>query len=178
MTNFDFTLIVGNVDPSIEGFEDRFFEAGCDDATIALMNGHVALCFDRDARDFQTAVFTAYEDVLSAGSLVLRFEPDFLVSASEIATRAKLSRAAVSLYARGERADGFPAPYANITTNSPLWDWVKVSAWLCRNDKINECEFRHAQVSRVINFGSQFGHDLSTIKSHVMEAMKVEVANA
>ena len=152
---YSFTFVVGDADAQSEDFEDRFFEAGCDDATLSLMHGAVAVCFDREASCYKDAVMSAYEDVLSTNSRLLRFEPDFLVSAAEIANRAGLSRAAVSLYEKGERGSNFPKPYARITTASPLWDWVEVSRWLCVNQKLDVSEFRDAQVARLVNFGVQ-----------------------
>lgn len=155
MTTYSFTFVVGNVDPFGDDFEDRFFEAGCDDATLVLMHGAVAVCFDREHETFKEAVLSAYQNVSDTGSELLRFEPDYLVNASEIAARAGLSRAAVSLYENGERGEGFPKPFARITTKSPLWDWVEVSRWLCLRGKIDESEFRTAQISRAVNHSVQ-----------------------
>jgi len=152
MPNFSFTFIVSGVDPHADNFEDRFFEAGCDDATLALINGAIAVCFDREDEDFTHAVVSAYGDVLKAGVSVDRFEPDYLVSQAEIAKRANLSRAAVSLYVSGERGAGFPLPHARVTSKSPLWDWVAVSAWLYRNDQLALTDVVTARVSRAINF--------------------------
>jgi transcriptional regulator with XRE-family HTH domain len=126
-----FTIIASGFDASTD-FADRFFEAGCDDATIGIQKGLVVLEFDREARTFIGAIVTALRDVYSTGAKIERVEPDYLVSASEIAKRSGCSRSAVSLYAKGERGNDFPKPVARVTTDSPLWDWVKVSAWLHR----------------------------------------------
>jgi len=163
MQTYDFTFVVGNADPHAEDFEDRFFKAGCDDATLVLMHGAVAACFNRTAETFKDAVFSAYEDILRAGATVDRFEPDYLVSASEIAKRARVTPQAVSLYAKGDRGDDFPKPRFRVTTPNPLWDWVEVSRWLVRRGTVAEKEYREAQLSRVINFGSQVRQDLATI---------------
>lgn len=152
--NFDFTFVV-DADPHSEDFEDRFIAAGCDDATFVLLRGAAAISFDREAQGYKEAVFSAYKQILSTGSSVLRFEPDFLVSASEIAERSGLSRAAVSLFIKGERRDGFPAPYARINSSSPLWDWVPVSEWLVKNKGLPEEAHREAVISRIINAGAQ-----------------------
>jgi len=171
MHAFEFTFVVGGVDPHAADFEDRFFEAGCDDATLVLMQGAVAACFVRASDTYKDAVISAYEDILRAGAVVERFEPDYLVTASEIATRAELSRQAVSLYAKGERGEGFPRPMARITTPQPLWDWVEVSRWLVRRGKVDEVGFRLAQVSRVINFGAQMRLTLTDIRMNVDRAL-------
>ncbi len=84
-----------------------------------------------------------------------RFEPDFLVSKAEIAKRANLSRAAVSLYVSGDRGQGFPSPHARITSSSPLWDWVEVSAWLHQNDQLSVDEVVKARISRAVNLAVQ-----------------------
>lgn len=161
MQTFEFTFVVDSADPHAEDFEDRFFEAGCDDATLVLMHGAVAACFAREAGDYKSAVLSAYENILSAGAGIVRFEPDYLVSASEIATRAGLTRGAVSHYEKGDRGEGFPNPRARVTTKSPLWDWVEVSHWLCSKGKLSEEEFRFAQISRIINYNVQVVGDFS-----------------
>lgn len=136
MKAWSFTIIASGLDPATPGFADRFFEAGCDDATIAFQKGLIVLEFDREARNFAHALLSAMEDVRRAGAKIERVEPDHLVSASDIAKRADLGRAATSLYAKGERGKGFPVPVARITTDSPLWDWLEVAAWLFRRKKL------------------------------------------
>lgn len=157
MPLFDFSFIV-KADPHSDTFEDPFIEAGCDDATFVLRRGTLALCFDREDNDYKSAVLSAYQDIRSAGAEIIRFEPDFLVSVSEIAQRAELTRAAVDLYIRGERRGGFPLPDSRFNAKSPLWDWVEVSQWLCKHDMIDHSEYKNALISRVINFGVQLNH--------------------
>jgi hypothetical protein len=171
MHAFEFTFVVGGVDPHAADFEDRFFEAGCDDATLALMHGAVAACFVRASGTYKEAVFSAYADILKAGATVERFEPDYLVTEAEIAARTALSRQAVNNYAKGERGEGFPKPMARITTKHPLWDWVEVSRWLVKRGTIGEEQFRFAQVSRVINAGAQMHLPLSAIRKDVDQAL-------
>lgn len=155
MKTFEFTFVVEDADPHSDDFEDRFFEAGCEDATLVLMHGAVAACFCREDESYSDAVLSAYDNILKTGSRVARFEPDFLVSASEIASRAGLSRAAVSNYEHNKRCADFPRPLMRVTTSSPLWDWVEVSTWLYCQGKIDEEVCRHAQVSRIINSNVQ-----------------------
>lgn len=152
--NFDFTFVV-NADPHDEDFEDRFIEAGCDDATFVLLRGAAAISFDREAATYKEAVFSAYKQIISTGSQILRFEPDFLVSASDIAERSGLTRAAVSLFTKGERRDGFPVPHARINSPNPLWDWVAVSKWLVDYKGLPQAKYREAVISRIINAGAQ-----------------------
>jgi hypothetical protein len=152
MSSHDFAFIVSGIDPHAEDFADRFFEAGCDDATLILTRGLVAVCFSREEADYLHAVVSAYRDVLKAGATVERFEPDFLVSQSEIAKRANLTKAAVSLYVSGERGADFPRPHARVTSSSPLWDWVEVSSWLHHHGQVGPDEVLNARLSRTINW--------------------------
>lgn len=154
MHTFEFTFVVDGVDHHVDGFEDAFFEAGCDDATLAVMHGAVVVNFSREADTYKDAVLSAFEDILKSGASMKRFEPDFLVSSVEIANRAGVTRQAIALYASGERGENFPAPTARITTRSPLWDWVEVSRWLVGNGKLKHGVYRRAQISRVINLGA------------------------
>jgi hypothetical protein len=152
MSEHNFAFIVSGVDAHADDFADRFYEAGCDDATLMLVNSLVAVCFAREAENYTHAVVSAYHNVLSTGAKVERFEPDFLVSKAEIAKRANLTRAAVTNYVNGERGMDFPAPHARITSASPLWDWVEVSGWLHKNDLLPVEEVVNARISRTINW--------------------------
>jgi predicted DNA-binding transcriptional regulator AlpA len=74
---------------------------------------------------------------MAVGAKVERVEPDPFVSLAEIAARTGMSRAAMSLYAKQQRAEGFPAPVAKVTSNSSLYDWASVALWLFRHKKIS-----------------------------------------
>jgi hypothetical protein len=39
MKNHEFTIIASGLNPNAEDFENRFFEAGCGDATISFQKG-------------------------------------------------------------------------------------------------------------------------------------------
>ncbi|MBD9569019.1 hypothetical protein [Ensifer sp. ENS08] len=151
MKNFQFTIIASGLDPEAEDFEDRFFNAGCDDATITFARGAILLEFDREARNFAHAVNSAIGSVQDAGASVERVEPDYLVSLSDIAERADLTRAAVTQYAKGERGQGFPLPVARVTSESPLWDWVDVSRWLRKRQRVTLTEVVRARFVRRCN---------------------------
>jgi transcriptional regulator with XRE-family HTH domain len=125
MKTHEFTIIASGLDPEMEGYEDRFFEAGCDDATLSFQKGVIIAEFAREAESFSKAVASAYEDILKTGAKVERVEPDHLVSLSEIAERSGLTRQAISLYSNAERGSDFPNPVARVTSNSPLWDWLE-----------------------------------------------------
>lgn len=138
MTTFEFAIIASGLDPAAEDFEARFYDAGCDDATISFQKGHTIVDFAREAASIGEAIASAIEDVTAAGARVERVEPDPLVSLSEIAARAGLTRAAISHYASGQRGKDFPPPVVRVTSDSPLWKWSDVTGWLYRRGKISK----------------------------------------
>lgn len=153
MKSHRFTIIASGLDHEADDFEDRFFEAGCDDATIAFTRGAIILEFERDARNFSHAVASAIEDVLKAGAHVERVEPDYLVSLADIAERSGLTRAAITHYANGERGRNFPAPVARVSSGSPLWNWVDVAKWLRRRSQLSTEAVVEARIVKRANDG-------------------------
>ncbi|HEY9549277.1 MAG TPA: hypothetical protein VIR45_07230 [Kiloniellaceae bacterium] len=153
MKNHKFTIIAAGLDPQADDFDDRFFEAGCSDATISFQKGAILLDFDRDARTFSGALMSAIADVRAAGAKVVHVEPDHLVSLAEIAVRAKISRAAATNYAKGSRGQGFPPPVARVITDHPLWDWVDVARWLHKSGRLPAHEVVRARLVRRANLG-------------------------
>jgi hypothetical protein len=151
MKKYTFTIIASGLDPTAADFEDRFFRAGCGDATIAFMKGVIVLEFEREASSFAHALISAVHDVQCAGAAVQHIEPDYLVSLSDIAERCNLSRSAVSLFTKGERREGFPPPVARVTTDSPLWDWVHVARWMYRNRRVSLEAVVQAKIVRDAN---------------------------
>jgi hypothetical protein len=151
MKRFPFTIIASGLDPEAEDFVDRFFNAGCDDATISFQKGVIVLEFEREARNFAHALVSAMHDVQRAGARVKHVEPDYLVSSADIARRAELSRAATSLFAKGERGHDFPAPVARVTTENPLWDWVQVARWMFRRRTISRAVLVEAKLVQEAN---------------------------
>jgi hypothetical protein len=151
MTTYSLTVIASGLDPDADNFEDRFFEAGCDDATISVQKGLIVLEFEREAKSFSHALISAAEDVRKAGARVERFEPDHLVNLSDIAARSGMSRAAISLYCKGARGEGFPAPIARVTSESPLWDWVDVARWMREKGKLPAEAVLEARLMREAN---------------------------
>jgi len=151
MKLFEFTIIASGLDHEADDFEDRFFEAGCDDATIGFSRGVIILEFGRDAKDLSSAIDSAIADVRKAGAHVERVEPDYLVSISDIAERAGLTRAAISNYANGDRGRNFPAPVARVSTGSPLWNWVEIAEWLASRQQISASTVVEARTLKRIN---------------------------
>lgn len=150
MKTFEFTIIASGFQID-EPFEDALFQAGCDDATLSVQKGVLIAEFAREAVSFSRAVASACQNVHEAGFRVERVEPDHLVSLSEIAERSKLSRQAISLYAKGDRGDGFPPPAAKVTSKHPLWDWHEVTEWLCKKSYIGIEEVVQARIVKEAN---------------------------
>lgn len=137
MQKFEFAVIAEGLDPEADDFEDRFFQAGCDDATISVIKGSIVLDFTREGKNFAHAVASAFRDVKAAGANIVRIEPDTYVNVSDIAERAGMTRQAVSLLVQGVRGPGgFPAPAARLTTDSPLWEWPSVARWMVRHGRL------------------------------------------
>jgi hypothetical protein len=151
MKTFEFSIIASGLDPEAEDFADRFFDAGCDDATISFQKGHIIADFAREANSIIEALVSAVECVKAAGATVDRVEPDWLVSLADIASRTGMSRAAMTQYSKGQRGKNFPFPVARITSESPLWDWSVVAKWLFQHEKISRDAAIEAEAVRAAN---------------------------
>jgi hypothetical protein len=167
MATFEFTVIASGLDPQAENFETRFYEGNCDDATVSFQNGHIILDFEREAKSITEAIVTAVADAIAAGATVERVEPDPLVSLSDMATRAGMTRSAMTNYYKGHRQEGFPAPKARVTTQSPLWDWADVSEWLFRNGRISREDALEAGVVSAAN--ELLGCDIEALPAKLEE---------
>ena len=151
MKQFEFSIIASGLDPEAEDFADRFFEAGCDDATISFQKGHIIVDFARDAKSIEDAICSAIECVGKAGAHVNRVEPDPLVSLSDIAARTGLSRAAITNYSRGDRAGNFPSPVARVTSKTSLYEWSSVATWLFQRKQLTREKAIEAEAVRLVN---------------------------
>jgi hypothetical protein len=150
----DFTLVLGNVGELTESIETALFEAGCDDATIALRSGRIFLTFSREGSSLKEAVISAIRDVNKAniGADVMRVDSCSLVTQADIARRIGRSRQLVHQYITGVRGPGkFPPPVCEITDGAPLWYWCEVARWLWENDMIPEDMLREAEELATIN---------------------------
>ena len=157
MTGFEFVLVGTGLDPAADDFEQRFFDAGCDDATIAFQNGHVLADFTREAPDLEAALISAVADFAAAGATLERIEPDPLVSLADMAERAGLTRAAMTNYAKGHRQRDFPAPVIKVSSQSPLWEWADVAAWLRANGRLSAAAEEQAAMIRAANRAIEAG---------------------
>jgi transcriptional regulator with XRE-family HTH domain len=151
MKTHEFTVIASGLDPLAADYEDRFFEAGCDDATLSFQKGLTIAEFAREAATLSRAILSAIENVRAAGAVVERVEPDYLVSLSDIAERCLLSKQAISLYAQGKRGMGFPPPSAKVTSGHPLWDWYAVADWLHKRTYVERDVVVNARILKEVN---------------------------
>jgi hypothetical protein len=151
MKTFEFSIVASGLDPEAEDFADRFFNAGCDDATISFQKGHIILDFAREADSVDAAICSAVECVGAAGAHVDRIEPDPLVSLADIAARTGLTRAAITQYAKGQRGEDFPVPVARVTSETSLYDWAKVATWLFQHEKLSRDDAIKATVVKAAN---------------------------
>ncbi|NDW03079.1 hypothetical protein [Jiella pacifica] len=158
MKTFEFSVIASGLDPSADDYESRFYDHGCDDALVSFQKGHTIVDFAREAESISDAISSAVADVVRAGGTINRIEPDPLVSLSDIATRANMSRAVVTQYAKGNRRAAFPAPVARVTTSSPLWEWASVACWLWKEDKLSKADAINAQAVKIANGLVQTGN--------------------
>jgi hypothetical protein len=74
MKIFEFTVVACGLDPHADDFEDRFFTAGCGDATICFQKGAIVLEFARAAATFGDAVHSALQNVRQAGAKPVHLE--------------------------------------------------------------------------------------------------------
>jgi hypothetical protein len=70
MKTFEFSIIASGLDPEAEDFADRFFDAGCDDATLSFRKGQIIVNFVRRAESMDAAITSAVECVAAAGAKV------------------------------------------------------------------------------------------------------------
>lgn len=79
MKNFEFALYAEGLDHTADDFEDRIYEAGCDDASISYQQGRIILDFYREAADLDEALGSAIKNAKSAGLDITGFESDDLI---------------------------------------------------------------------------------------------------
>lgn len=171
MKKFEFIIVASGLDPEAEDFESRFYDAGCDDALVAFQKGHIIIDFAREADSLEDAIASAVKAVSGVGATVDRVEPDPLVSLADISSRTGLSRSAMTHYAKGARAQNFPAPIARVTSESPLWDWATVARWMYQNNKIDIDAALAAETIKLANDAIRKGETeiAKQLKDHAAE---------
>jgi hypothetical protein len=140
MDTYSFTLLIRGTDVLADEHTDALFEAGCDDALFGERDGVQYADFDREGNTFAAAVGSAVADIETAvpGALVVRVQPDDLVTLTAIADRVGRSKESVRLLAAGYRGPGgFPAPVSWVAGKNRLWQWADVAEWF-RSDLAGE----------------------------------------
>lgn len=73
--HYTFLIGVKGVDVSeASPYENRFFEAGCDDALILVVDGELQLDFQREAPSYEMAVQSAVAEIERAGGQIRYIE--------------------------------------------------------------------------------------------------------
>ena len=60
---FDFEIVLDGIDDLENPAADAFYDAGCDDATLAIIGGVPRLLFTRESESLQQAVSSAVLDI-------------------------------------------------------------------------------------------------------------------
>lgn len=71
MKSYEFSIVASGLDPRAEDFESRFYDQGCDDATISFQMGRIIVDFDRNAESMNAAVISAATAVAAAGASII-----------------------------------------------------------------------------------------------------------
>jgi len=132
MALFTYTLTIDTVFQDIpESLADALFEAGLDDALLAIENGRMVIDVDREAVDLTEAILSAIHQVRSVGLQVLRVEPATQVTTIDIANYVGRTRQNVQQWVTGKRGGGaFPKPVVDGRNGTRLWRWEDVLGWL------------------------------------------------
>ncbi|MFC2753632.1 MAG: XRE family transcriptional regulator [Cardiobacterium sp.] len=146
MNTYHFTIVIRDTVSSAD-IEDCLYEAGCSDALVCWRDRVPYLEFDREAIDAKTAVHSALDDIRRAGFHDLVLQESGIATLAEMATRAGLTRAALSRYAKEKRGNAFPRPMYGVTGHTALYSWPEVAAWLYQHGQLAQAQL---DVTRVV----------------------------
>ena len=148
MNNYHFTIVVRDARSELSELEDKFFEAGCNDALLCSYNDTIYLEFDREAKNAEQAINSALSDIRSLGFKDLIVEEQGYSTLAEMAERAGMTRQALSLYAKNKRGDGsFPRPMYGLGSKSTMYYWPEVATWLFKQGKLDK---NHYEVANTV----------------------------
>lgn len=82
MTIHLFSIVTSGLSPSQDDALDRFYDAGCDDATVAFQFGQIIIDFAREAETLDEVIASAVTDVTKAGAKVERIKAEPLSARS------------------------------------------------------------------------------------------------
>ncbi|MBS0967404.1 DNA-binding protein [Nissabacter archeti] len=157
MPVYHFSLTLAGVTSATPNLEQHLFEQGCDDALVCAYNQTVYLEFDREAKDFSSALLSAVRDCEAAPlqARVVAADAD-LVGLSDIAELTGMTRQAIALLKEGKRGTGnFPSPVQRVKGTSPLWRWADVAAWLADQQRLPPEMAENARQLAALNLALQ-----------------------
>ena len=163
-----FKLANYKTDPSI--YEDRLFEAGCDDALLGIgQRGYIGLDFIRTSKNAIEAIYSAIENVkrVIPDSELYYISPD-VVGIPEIATIMKCSRQNI-LKLKNSHTDTFPFPI-NSDGKSLNWHLAEVLKWyLNRGTSIDISVLEVAEFAMQFNLEKQ-NKNINSDKNLILKA--------
>ncbi|MCS4088627.1 hypothetical protein [Rhizobium sp. BK176] len=71
-----FDIIATGLDHDAPDFEQKFYDAGCDDALVIYRSGLICVSFARDAATMEEAIVSATDAVKSTGATIIRIDRD------------------------------------------------------------------------------------------------------
>ena len=156
MPTFNFSLVLGGVTEDTPNVIDVLFEAGCDDGLIKHYGKSLFIEFDREAQTLESAIFSAIQNIESAGidAKVTSIDENVFVGLSDIAKLSGLTRQAIALFKDGKRGGDngvFPIPAHNLSNKQSLWRWSEVAKWLSDNGKIDVSIAEDALTLELVN---------------------------
>lgn len=141
MTTYHVTLTIAGDHTESADFEDKLFEAGCDDATICYNGKTAYIEFDRESDTAHQAVATAIDNIESAGYKVAHSDQAGYVTLSAVAYLSGTPIKTIRAYANGDRGkrlnSEFPAPHFGLSSGSVVYYWPEVAEWLVNNNKLD-----------------------------------------
>lgn len=157
MTTYTFEIVVSGIkiasDDDMFDVSDALYTAGCIDSHPAAYNGTLYVPFTRKSDSYETAVKTAIEQIESIPNLkCLSVDVGGLVSLTDAAELAGLTKATLSKYSKGQRGNGdFPCPISRVDSSRPLWSWGDVAEWLEQHGAVNNETVKQAHITQAIN---------------------------
>lgn len=146
----------------------RKAEVNASGSTLSSRHGYAVFAFPSTAATERSLV-DAVVSAQNTGVEIKRIEPDPLVTLADIAGRTGLSRASLTYYAKGQRREGFPRPCARLTSNSPMWDWADVAAWLFERGRVSKEAAKQAMILSAANEALQ---DFGDFKTNLEKRLK------
>ena len=75
MEQYSFTVEISGGPANHPQYEDAIYEAGCNDALIAVVDGRMLLDFDRYAASYDSAVSSATHALEGIGATIINVSP-------------------------------------------------------------------------------------------------------